>query len=104
MENTTALFFATHCHMTSSRYNDYGDIEYRLDRDPAGVVSANESTDSSSLGLWSGARSIPFIKGMFGKSELVVRMTPYGESPFMATFDISGLEKRIAPLREACGW
>lgn len=44
------------------------------------------------------------IKDMMGKTEMVVRMTPYSESPFTATFQIAGLEKAIEPLRKECGW
>lgn len=104
VENKTGLIFATGCHMTSSQYNDYGDVTYRLDDEKAKTVGMQESTNNRSLGLWSGGRSIPVIKQMFDKSQMVVRMTPYGENPFTATFDISGLEESIKPLREACHW
>lgn len=104
MDNTTSLIISTGCHMTSSRYNDYGHVTYRLDSDQARTVEMNESTNNRSLGLWSGGRSIPVIKQMFGKSKMIVRMTPFGESPFTATFPIGGLEEVIAPLRKACNW
>lgn len=104
VENTTALLFQTNCHMTSSDYSDYGEITYRLDSEKARTVQGNESTNNRSLGLWSGGRSIPIIKQMFGKSVMVVRMTPFGENPFTATFNISGLEEAIEPLRNACHW
>lgn len=103
-ENTTALIFHTGCHMTSSRYNDYGDIILRIDREKAQTVRGNESTNNRSLGLWNGGSSIPIIKQMFGKEQMIVRMTPYGENPFTATFQIAGLEKAISPLRQACSW
>jgi type VI secretion system protein VasI len=41
---------------------------------------------------------------MFGKSTMIVRITPFGENPFTATFNISGLEEAIVPLRQACKW
>lgn len=104
MDNTTSLVFQTGCHMTSSEYTDYGDIQYRLDDDNARTVSTQESTNNRALGLWNGARSIPFIKQMFGKSKLVVRMTPYGENPFTASFNITGLENAVTRLRASCGW
>lgn len=103
-ENTTSLYFVTGCHMTSGDYTDYGDITYRLDDDKARTVSGQESTNNRSLGMWGGARSIPVIKQMLGKSQMVVRMTPYGENPFTATFNIAGLDEAISPLREACHW
>ncbi len=90
--------------MTSSRYNDYGNIMYCLDSGTARTVNGETSTDNRAIGLWRGNRSIPVIKQMFGKSEMVIRMTPYGKSSFTATFDISGHEQAINPLRKACSW
>jgi type VI secretion system protein VasI len=104
VENTTALVFQTACHMTSSDYNSYGDVDYRIDERAASAISMTESTNNRSLGLWNGGRSIPMIKSLFGAERLVTRMTPYGENSFTATFDITGLEEAAAPLRQACGW
>lgn len=104
VEDKTSLIIATGCHMTSSRYNSYGDVTYRLDDEKAKTASMVESTNNRSLGLWGGGKSIPVIKQMFGKSRMVVRATPYGESSFTATFDVSGLEEAIRPMREACHW
>lgn len=103
-ENRTSLILNTGCHMTSSRYNDYGDVTYRIDQEPSKTVGMQESTDNRSLGLWSGNRSIPLIKQMLGKTQMIVKMTPYGNSPIMATFQIAGLDKAIEPLRKACSW
>ncbi|MFK4823175.1 type VI secretion system-associated protein TagO, partial [Paenochrobactrum sp. BZR 588] len=100
----TSLYINTGCHMTSSDYNDYGDVTYRLDSDKARKVGMAESTDNKALGLWSGGKSIPVIKQMLSKDEMVVRMTPYGQSPFTATFKIAGLSDAIKPLREECKW
>lgn len=103
-DEKTSLYISTGCHLVSSEYNDYGDVTYRLDKDAAQKRGFSESTNHSALGLWSGGDAIPFIKGMFGKSSLLVKMTPYSESPFTATFDITGLSEVIKPLREACKW
>lgn len=103
-ENSTALLFITGCHMASSEYNDYGKIEYRVDDEKAKSVSGEASTDNKALGLWSGARSIPVIKQMIGGKQLVARMMPYGQSPFTATFNISGVEDAVKPVRAECGW
>lgn len=104
VDNTTSLIFQTGCHMTSSNYSDYGHIQYRLDDAPAQTVRASESTNNRALGLWNGGRSIPVLKQMIGKERIIVRMTPYGENPFTATFDISGFEEAAASLRQECGW
>ena len=95
-DGTTAAIFQTGCHMASS--------EYRVDAEKARTVSGTESTNNRTLGLWSGGQSIPFIKQLIGKSKLTARMTPYGENPFTATFDIAGLEEAIKPLRKECQW
>lgn len=104
MENTTSLFFAGECHLTSSQYNDYGHVDIRLDDDKAFTSRMDESTDNKALGLWSGGTSIPVIKKMFGKKRLIARMTPFSESPITVEMDISGLDVAINPLRTACGW
>jgi len=64
----------------------------------------DESTDNKALGLWSGGESIPVIKKMFGKKQLIARMTPFSESPITVEMDITGLDAAIEPLRTACGW
>lgn len=102
MENTTSVLFTTNCHVTDIQ--DYGKVDVRLDRDPAFVVNTYASTNNKTLGLWEGHRSIPFIKKMFGKDQMVIRFTPFSESPVTAKFDVSGLEETIKPLRESCGW
>lgn len=102
-ENSTALFFVTNCHMASG-HGGYGDIEYRVDKDKARKVAGEASTDNKALGLWSGGSAIPVIKNIMGKSDMVVRMTPYGESPFTATFKVRGLDEAIKPLRNECKW
>lgn len=104
MENTTSLFFAGECHLTSSDYNDYGHVDIRLDNDKSFTSRMKESTDNKALGLWNGAASIPVIKKMFGKNRLVARMTPFNESPITIEMDVTGLDAAIDPLRKACGW
>lgn len=104
-ENTTSVLLATSgCHLTSSDYNDYGDVTYRLDDNPPRTQRFEESTSNRTLGLWTGGRSIPFIKGMFGHNSLLVRFTPYNQSPVEARFPIVGTEQAVAQLREACSW
>lgn len=104
MEKTTSLYFATGCHMTSSNYDSYGNIEYRLDSDKTRTISADASTDNKALGLWSGGKAIPVIKQIISKSQMTVRMTPFSENSFTASFNVAGLEEAIKPLRKSCGW
>ena len=105
MENTTVMYFATpDCHMTSSDYSSYGDVTYRIDDQKARTVEFEASGNNRSLGLWSGGRAIPEIKRLFGGETMIARMTPYSQNPFTATFNITGLEETIEPLRKACHW
>lgn len=105
LENTTSVIFGTpECHMTSSRYNEYGDVEYRVDKRKSKKVRMEESTNRHSLGLWRGRSAIPFAKAMFNSNRLLARMTPYGENPFTVSFNISQLEEAIKPLRKSCSW
>jgi len=103
-ENSTAIYISTQCHLTSSRYNDYGSVDVRIDDARSRKIPMDSSTSNDSLGLWSGGRAIPFIKTMLGGDIMLVRFTPYGESPVTARFQISGLDEAIKPLRESCGW
>lgn len=105
MENTTALYieFNGH-HMASSRYHDWGDVDLRVDSRNARTIGMDASTDNSLLGLFRGGQSIPVIKSMFGAETLLVRATPFSESPITVTFDVRDLESEISPLREACHW
>lgn len=105
VENTTALVLNMDGHfMASSQYHTWGHVDMRIDDQQAFTKSMRESTNNRSLGLWNGGNSIPVIRQMFGADQLTMRATPHGESPMTMTFDISGLEEEIAPLREACHW
>lgn len=73
----------------------------RLDKDKAitqewQLSTANDSVFSTS--------AITFAKSMFKKDKLLARITPYGSNPVTATFNVSDLEVKIKPLREACNW
>ncbi len=103
MENSTAIMVMGDCQFASG-FSGYGEVTWRTDDDKARTRNFEASTDSLALGLWSGKQSIPVIKELLGKKRLVVRVTPFGLSPVEATFDITGLEEAIKPLRQECGW
>ena len=84
--------------------DDYGRVTYRLDKEKAKIKQMDVSNDNETLGLWSGSKSIPLIKEMFGHDKMIVQITPYRETPVTMEFTIKGLEEAIKPLREACGW
>ena len=104
LENTTSMILETGCYMTSSEYDDYGDVDYRLDSEPMHTISMLPSRNNRSLGLWYGTQSIPMIKRMFGKKNMLMRFTAYSQNRSEVTFHIEGLEKQIAPLRKSCHW
>ena len=102
-ENTTTMYIATNCHLMSG-IGSYGTIEYRIDDRKAAKRNFTESTDNKALGLWNGGRSIPMIKKMLDANTILMRFTPYSESPESVKFNITGLDEAILPLREACNW
>lgn len=103
MENTTAAIFRFNDHHMAD-LQSYGVIEYRLDKEQMSKIRTQESTDNKALGLWSGAKAIPFAKSLLGHETLILRATPFGESPIISTFDIRGIDSAITELRETCNW
>ena len=102
-ENRTNVLLITSCHVTSG-HGGYGRVTYRVDDRKSMTRNFEESTDNRSLGLWSFGRARPFIGDLMDGKELLIRFTPFGESPKETTFSIHGLEDAIEPLRGACGW
>lgn len=102
-ENTTSLFIVTDCHLTSG-HQGYGRVEYRIDDNTSQTRSFQASTDNSALGLWSGGKSIPMIKELFGGKRMLTRFTPFSMSPVTAEFNIEGVETAVKGLRKECGW
>lgn len=102
-ENATSLYFIIGDHFLSD-IQGYGQITYRVDEKKASTKEFDVSTDNKALGLWSGGSSIPFVKQMMGAKRLVIRVTPYSESAITATFDITGAEEAVKPVRENCKW
>lgn len=103
MENTTSIIFRMGDHHLADLQN-YGRVTYRIDDAPAKTQRFVESTDNRALGLWNGGAAIPLFKTLFGAENLLVQITPFGESPITVDFPIAGIEDEIKPLREACNW
>ncbi len=74
----------------------------RFDKEPARTSTWSMSTGNK--GVFVRGSNIEFIKQMMRHNRLLVRITPYGENPVMATFDIRELAEAIKPLRKACHW
>lgn len=102
-ENTTA-FLINFGGAFMADIQGHGDVTFRIDDEAAFNRGMAVSTNSESLGLWSGGAAIPMVQRLFKKKTLLVRATPFSESPILFEFDISGLEEAIRPLRTACHW
>jgi type VI secretion system protein VasI len=74
----------------------------RVDREKAKTQRWNLSTDSKAT--FYPRNSIIFIKRLISAKQLVAQVTPYGESPVTAVFNLAGLSNAIKPLQETCGW
>jgi len=84
--------------------SESGKITYRIDKEKAVTATWGISSDHNAIGRWNGGESIPFMKSLLKRNEIYFRITPYSESPIETSFNVTGLEEAIKPLREACGW
>ncbi len=74
----------------------------RFDKQKATTSKWSISTDNKAVFVR--GSDIDFARKLMNHNKLLTQITPYGESPVMATFEISGLQEAIKPLREACHW
>lgn len=102
-ENTTVLYLWLN-NLFLSDIQGFGIVSYRIDDGKASELRMKQSTDNKALGLWSGSVSIPIIKKLIEGRSIVMRATPFNESPIEFSFDLLGLGTAITPLREACNW
>lgn len=99
-ENTTALSIWWGVYLGLDSTN----VTHRIGKTKAKTTEWTLSTKNEHIGKWRGGTSIPFIKKLFNQSELLLQVTPYGENSVMATFNITGLNTAIEPVREQCNW
>jgi type VI secretion system protein VasI len=45
-----------------------------------------------------------FITQLIKVDKLVAQVTPYNESPITAIFDLTGMDRAMQPVRDACSW
>ncbi|MCH2249487.1 MAG: type VI secretion protein [Cognatishimia sp.] len=100
----TIVRFETHCRISTSTYDDYGDVTYRIDKNDAETLRFSESDDNRSMGLWDPDSSVPFIQSLLDSERLAAKIKPYSDEPFVAFFNTSGLANAIAPIQNACDW
>jgi len=88
------------------RWNDYlggeAQVLTRVGKEKASTTDWTLSTDSTAS-FYPGS-PIPFIRTLLKHEQLVAQVTPYGDSPVTAIFDINGLRNAIQPLMENCNW
>lgn len=77
-------------------------VRYRIDKEEPNDMRW-EKVNSQAASLWSGSRSINFIKELFGHKRLILRASSY-EGTNQAIFNIEGIENAIKPVREECNW
>lgn len=100
-ERVTNLFVAADWFLGTARAVP---VMLRIDQEKPFQQSWEPSTNGKAAGLWNGASAIPFLKSLFGKETLLIRLAPYSESSKEMAFPIGDLAKAIEPLRKACGW
>lgn len=102
-EGKTSLYFVLAGNFLADT-EDYGQVTYRVDNKKARTYSFSSSTDNKALGQWSGQYAVPVVKHLLDAQQVIVRITPYNESPVTVTFPVSGLRQAIVPLQAACKW
>lgn len=79
-------------------------VHYRLG---AGEVQPGElipTPDGRQLGLWSSQLSVNFVRALYQSERLRIQVPVAGAEPLTAAFELAGISKAAAPLKEACGW
>ncbi len=88
------------CYITYPLFlgSDSTDVTVRIGRQQPVTRKWSISTDRKAIFAPGDARQ--FVRSLMNAESLVVRLTPYGESPATTSFDIHGLNEAIAPIME----
>ncbi|WP_461382582.1 type VI secretion system-associated protein TagO [Devosia indica] len=98
MENTTSVVLST----TMFMVEDNVQVTVRLDDQPAQTTSWGRSTNYKAVGLWSGAKAIPFVREVANASRLVVRIQE--RDRLDAEFELADVQSVAAQVASACNW
>jgi type VI secretion system protein VasI len=101
-QNTTALALVLP-ELYTSDIGGLGKVTFRADSNPAFAVQMIASNDRTSLMVPSG-QAIRSIKRFIGAESLFAQTLTVSESAVEVTFDLTGLDAALAPVRETCGW
>ena len=77
------------------------DVTWRVGSNPDVTESWSLSTDNEAIFA---PEPVQLIKHMMANELFLIKTSPFGSSPVTLQFNTGGLEKEIAPLREACSW
>lgn len=102
--NTTEVYAVWHDYVgddSSSVYNEFKNVEVRVGEADAETQQWSVSSDKKATFA---SAPVPLLKRMVAEDRLALRMTPYGESPITAIFDLDGMREAVEPLAEECGW
>jgi type VI secretion system protein VasI len=79
-------------------------VVYRIDNEAPVQSEWQISNAGDSIGLFNGAASIPFLRELAGREQLIVRFTPFNENQWTVTIDIEGLDEPLGEVSAACSW
>lgn len=99
MDNTTSAFV-----IFNNYTSDNQSVKFRTDDDPVEKVWMEVMNGGEGIGIWSGGKAIPFIKGLFEKNKLVVAYDSYSNHNLEFVFNVTGLQDEIGKLSETCAW
>lgn len=98
-ENTTSVVVATDDFKFGA---ETGTITYRIGTAPAKMEEWGMSDNNSAMGLWSGAKAIPFLKELRAADKLAVRTMLQKQVDM--TFDVRGVAPIVDEIAAACNW
>lgn len=101
-ENTTDAYVVVGMSIANT-YGQYNTakITLRFDKTKAFDIRMGESTDGEAVFF---LEPIKMIKRMIQHDKFLFQFTPFNSSPAITTFDLTGLNEAIKPLRKHCNW
>jgi type VI secretion system protein VasI len=97
-ENTTSIILSTDMFLI----NESVSVTARLGQEPASTSRWERATNYKAVGLWSGAKSIPFIRRLTEHDKLVVRIQD--RDRLDAEFDLGDVKGAAQKIASACNW
>lgn len=78
------------------------EVTYRFDDDAPVHKSWMTSTDFQSVGMWTAAEAIPFLRKLTTASKLTVRIED--KDRWEAIFNLRGVSEAVEKVRKTCNW